>query len=423
MKIKRGETMNLKGKSMKVNIQFFADAADANTTQQASMSAQMKAFYDTELLENSRKDMFFSQFGEKQPLPAGGGNKVVWRKWNTFDKAMTPLTEGVTPTGQTFGSTKIEAECFQHGTYTKITDKLELQAIDDVILGAAEEMGASAGETQDTLIRNRVISGTNVYYAPNGNTPVTSRKDITKACVLTPTLVNKVATKLKKAKAPKIDGSYIMLIHPSCSFDIRESDGWKDVHKYAAVKEVFNGEIGELHGVRFIENDNVKVIAPGVISDSLNKLTVKTAVTSAAKSISVNEKLTAASNLSIPVYIAGKPNTITAIADSGENSTITLENDTTAAAGDLICGQGAGKDGSAVYCNIAMGAKAYGIVDPEGAGLEMIIHDKNSGGTENPLNLYSTIGYKFMYGCRILYPERLVRVECGSEFSEVDEEN
>lgn len=408
---------------MRVNIQLFADGADANKTTQSSMSAQMKEFYDTELLENSRKDMFFGQFGEKQPLPAGGGNKVEWRKWNTFDKALTPLTEGVTPTGQTFGSTKIETECYQHGTYTKITDKLELQAIDDVILGAAEEMGASAGETQDTLIRNRVIAGTNVYYAPDGSTEVTSRKDLNKNCVLTPTLINKVATKLKKAKAPKIDGSYIMMIHPSCSFDIRESDGWKDVHKYSAVKEIFNGEIGELHGVRFIENDNVKVIAPAVISDSLNKLTVKTAVTSAGKSVTVNEKLTAVSDVEIPVYVAGKENAVTAIAESGDNSVLTLKNDVTVSAGDMICGQGAGKDGSAVYCNIAMGAKAYGIVDPEGAGLEMIIHDKNSGGTENPLNLYSTIGYKFMYGCKILYPERLVRVECGSEFSSVDEEN
>lgn len=412
-----------KGGMLKVNIQHFADGSDANTTTQSSMSAEMKQYYDTELLENSRKDMYFAQFGDKQPLPAGKGNKVEWRKWNTFDKAMKPLTEGVTPTGQTFGATKIETECYQHGTFTKITDKLELQAIDDVILGATEEMGASAGETQDTLIRDKVTAGTNVYYAPEGTTEVTDRADINAKCILTPTLVNKVATKLKKAKAPKIDGSYIMLIHPSCSYDIRESDGWKDVHKYAAVKEIFNGEIGELHGIRFIENDNVKVIAPETISDEMNKLTVKTAVTSAGKSVEVNEKLTAASNLSIPVYVGGKANTITAITTSGDNSTLTLSENATAAVGDLICGQGAGKDGSAVYCNIALGVKAYGIVDPEGAGLEMIIHDKNSGGTENPLNLYSTIGYKFMYGCRILYPERLVRVECGSEFSAVDESN
>ncbi len=414
--------MTLK-KALKINIQLFADGSDANVTTQPSMTVEMKKYYDTELLENSRKDQYFSQFGDKQPLPAGKGNKVEWRKWNTFDKALTPLTEGVTPTGQVFGATSIETECFQHGTYTKITDKLELQTIDDVILGATEEMGASAGETQDTLIRNRVIAGTNVYYAPNGNEETTARKDINSKCILTDTLVNKVATKLKKAKAPKIDGSYIMMIHPSCSFDIRESDGWKDVHKYSAVKEIFNGEIGELHGVRFIENDNVKVIAPAVISDSLNKLTVKTKVGTAGTSIVVNEKLTAQTSCDISVYINGEENKITAIATSGDSSTLTVSSAVAVEAGDIICGTGAGRDGSAVYLNIAMGAKAYGIVDPEGARLEMIIHDKDSGGTENPLNLYSTIGYKFMYGCKILYPERLVRVECGSEFSSVDEEN
>ena len=63
-------------KMLNVNIQLFADGTDANKTTQASMSAEMKTYYDTELLENSRKDQYFSQFGEKQPLPAGKGNKV-----------------------------------------------------------------------------------------------------------------------------------------------------------------------------------------------------------------------------------------------------------------------------------------------------------------------------------------------------------
>lgn len=407
-------------KMLKVNIQLFADGSDANKTTQASMSAEMKTYYNTELLENSRRDQYFSQFGLRQRIK---GNKVEWRKWFTFSKALTPLEEGVTPSGSSFGATKVETECYQHGKFTKITDKLELQAIDDVILGATEELGACAGETIDTLIRMRASAGTNVYYAPNGSTAVTSRKDINSKCILTPTLINKVATKLKKAKAPKIDGSYIMMIHPSCSFDLRESDGWKDVHKYAAVKEIFNGEIGELHGIRFIENDNVKVAAPAKISDGINKLTVKTKVGTAGTSITVNEKLTAQASCDIPVYINGVENKITAIATSGENSTLTVSSAVTAEAGDLICGQGAGKDGSAVYLNIAMGKDAYGIVDPEGAELEMIIHDKNSGGTENPLNLYSTIGFKFMYGCKILYPERIIRVESGSEFSSVDEDN
>lgn len=42
--------------------------------------------------------------------------------------------------------------------------QLELHAIDDVILGAAEELGASAGTTQDKLVRNVAAAGTNVQY-------------------------------------------------------------------------------------------------------------------------------------------------------------------------------------------------------------------------------------------------------------------
>ncbi len=91
---------------------------------------------------------------------------MEWRKWNTFDKA-SKLTEGVIPTGQKFGVTKLEGSINQYGTYTSITDRLELRAYDDVILGATEEMGASAAETQEKLIRDALLTNTNVLYCDN----------------------------------------------------------------------------------------------------------------------------------------------------------------------------------------------------------------------------------------------------------------
>ena len=42
----------------------------------------MKEFYDTELLENARADLYFNQFGDEQPLPQGKGNKVEWSAGN-----------------------------------------------------------------------------------------------------------------------------------------------------------------------------------------------------------------------------------------------------------------------------------------------------------------------------------------------------
>ena len=328
-----------------LNLQLFAWAEGqagtattqpVNVTTQDSMSPTMKEFYDTTLLENAREAMVFTQFGKKQPMH---GNKVEWRKFNTFAKALTPLQEGVIPTGQTFGMTKIEAETTQHGDYVAVSDRLELESFDDVIFGATEEMGASEGETYDTLTRNILVAGNSVAYGGDK----TSRATLTNADILTPALVNKVVTWLKKNKAPRIDGSYVALIHPSVAEDLRESAEWKEFHKYNDVAPIFKGEIGMLHGVRFVETNEAKIWA------------------------------------------------------------------------------NAGAGGVAVYATLFLGKDAFGILDPEGEGMEMIIKTRDQIG--GPLNQFSTIGYKFCHGAKILYQERMLRVETGSSYGSSDEEN
>ena len=76
----------------------------------------------------------------------------------------------------------------------------------------------------------------------------------------------------------------------------------------------------------------------------------------------------------------------------------------------------------AIYATYFFGKDSFGIIDPEGGALEMIIHDKGEIG--GPLNQFSTIGDKFeTNGATILYPERLLRVMSCSSFSATDEAN
>ena len=137
--------------------QNYVNAYDGSTTAFAApndLSSLMKTYYDTELLENARPNLIHAQFARKQPLPKGRGKKVEWRKWNTLADAPA-LTEGVIPTGQKLGQSSMTGSIVQHGTYVTVSDQLELHAIDDVILGATEELGASAGTTQDKLVATR----------------------------------------------------------------------------------------------------------------------------------------------------------------------------------------------------------------------------------------------------------------------------
>ena len=97
-----------------LGLQHFTDGGpygnpNTNVTTQATLAPEMKTYYDTELLENVRANLVFNQFAKTQFLPGGKGKKVEWRKFNTYEKATTPLTEGVTPDGETMSVTYIEA--------------------------------------------------------------------------------------------------------------------------------------------------------------------------------------------------------------------------------------------------------------------------------------------------------------------------
>lgn len=330
--------------------QIFAEPYDSlNKTTDDALSPTMKEYYDTQLLENSRNEHRFAQFGKKVNLPKGRGKVIEWRKWKTIDPALTPLEEGITPSGQKLGEDSIKAEISQYGDWAPYTDQLDLHAFDDTILGATEEFAAAGAETQDLVVRNGIHSSAdiNVFWAGNGtdSISVNARAEIPDDAYLTSKLVNRIATILKKNKAPKINGDYVAIIHPSVAMDLRDSDGWEKAHIYAKPEEIFNGEIGRLHGVRFIESNNAKI------------------------------------------YSA------------------------------------ASKNGLSVYCTYFFGRDAWGVVDPNGAGMEMIVKPTSSGGADNPLNQRGSIGYKFSSASKVLYPERLICVETTSSFKTDDEAN
>ena len=432
------------------------DAAQMNAT--GAMSAAMKTYYDTELLENARPRLIFTQLGKSQFLPAGHGDAVQWRKWNTFEKALTPLVEGVIPSGQKLGQSAVSVAVQQYGDYAAISDRLDLHAVDNVLLGAAEEMGAAGGETADTLVRNELCTGTSVLYADTLDasgavtaTPVSRRELKADNNRLSPDVVNKAYTFLKKQKAPFFEGNkYVAVIHPSAAYDLRSHPDWLEAHKYAAAREIFEGEIGELHGVRFVESTEAPIFNGGPLyTEAQPNLTVAASVTNdstaaAAYGESSPYKVTVAETLSaeqgealvgrkVHIYDASAARlagTVEIVGCTPASKYLWLAEEApvvlSAAAGaadTLWPGEGGDSTSGpcAVYGTLFFGKDAFGVVDPEGMGMEMIIKDASQIG--GPLNQFSTVGYKFETAARILYQNRMLRVESCSAYSGVDEAN
>ena len=226
-----------------------------NTTTSEGLTDEMKIFYNTQLLENVRPNLVFNQFGKVIPLPSGNGKTVEVRRMETFEKATTPLVEGKIPQGNSLKIKKKTISIDQYGDYTPITDQLNWGAIDPIISDAVNEHAAQAHLTLDTLTRDKVCAGTNVDYPGT----VEDMDALTADDKITATDVAREATILKKFNTPKEEGSYIAIVHPSVAYDLRQDAGWVEAHKYASVKEIFNGEIGELHGVRFLESTEAKI--------------------------------------------------------------------------------------------------------------------------------------------------------------------
>lgn len=68
------------------------------------------------------------------------------------------------------------------------------------------------------------------------------------------------------------------------------------------------------------------------------------------------------------------------------------------------------------------GKDSFGIIDPEGGAMQMIVKDKSQVG--GPLDQFSTIGYKFeTNGATILYTERVLRIMSCSSYSATDKKN
>lgn len=340
---------------MVLDLQLFADVTNATTSSATgnNLSAEMKTFYDKVLLREAGPKLVHEQFGQKRDIPRGNGKTIEFRKFNQLPKALTALTEGVTPDGGALDVTSLTATVSQHGYFVRITDLLDLTAIDNVIVEATQLLGSQAGLTMDTLVRNQLVAGTNVLWCPKitsgAETAVESRSGMDTTAQLTVKMIEKAAATLKAKNVPSFDGKYVAIIHPYVAFDLRQDSRWIDAHKYAATTELFNGELGEIAGVRFVETTEAKIW-----NDS-----------------TCPQKTAASGGVAATYY--------------------------------------------SVFATLVLGKNAYGVTEVTGGGLQTIVKPRGSGGTADPLDQRSTVGWKGIRAAKILLEQNMVRIESVSK--------
>lgn len=401
---------------------------NTNTTLDAGLSDEMKTYYSMRLINLAEPELIHDQFAQKHPIPKNSGKTIEFRKYDSLPKALVPLTEGVTPAGQKLSMGVIRATIKQYGGYIELSDILELTAIDNNLVQATRLLASQAGRTSDTITREVLAGGTNVVYA--GDAKDRSELvggDATEANnkYLSVDDIRKAVRALKVMNAQKINGYFAGIIHPDTAYDLMSDKKWVDVKTYSDPDGIYEGEIGKIEGVRFVETTEAKIFHASdlVIADGSNaasrNLTVKSA---SGKVITVNEALTAnqAAALTGRDILVGSElmEVETAASGAAGAATVTVKNTpaTSPTASTVIYPGEGGAKGRDVYSTLIVGADAYGVTELEGGGLQHIVKQLGSSGTADPLNQRATAGWKLTKVAERLVEQYMVRIESASSF-------
>ena len=248
-------------------------------TSYGDISPAVAAYSVVRMLKRALPYLHIEKFGQTYPLPTNSTQTAKFRRYYmvgatgtagpdatassafSIPVAITPLVEGVTPTGSVLTNQDYTVQLYQYGDFMTMTDVIEDTHTDPILQQMTDILGEQAASTVETLRFNVLKAGTNVFYANN----VVGRSSVVTAISLTDQ--RRVTTGLNRQNSKKIttvvastadfntksvEAAYMAITHPDLESDIRSMTGFIPVASYGPHTSPFEGEIGSVEQVRYL---------------------------------------------------------------------------------------------------------------------------------------------------------------------------
>ena len=248
-------------------------------TSYGDISPAVAAYSVVRMLKRALPYLHIEKFGQTYPLPTNSTQTAKFRRYYmvgatgtagpdatassafSIPVAITPLVEGVTPTGSVLTNQDYTVQLYQYGDFMTMTDVIEDTHTDPVLQQMTDILGEQAASTVETLRFNVLKAGTNVFYGNN----VAGRSSVVTAISLTDQ--RRVTTGLNRQNAKKIttvvastadfntksvEAAYMAIVHPDLESDIRGMTGFVPVASYGPHTSPFEGEIGSVEQCRYL---------------------------------------------------------------------------------------------------------------------------------------------------------------------------
>ena len=277
----------------------------AGVTNSTTLTNQFQNFFSKELLSIVQQETILDQFSMKAPIPKNNGNKAITMfrfgppsvaGVQTISSEGTPISSG---NYRSLVLNSLSKSLAQYGQVIGLTDILRATDLFNSLQQATKTSGMDMALWVDSVIRNTLIgsnltasgssigsgiestisnddavnvnananpTGVKVYGNPAtlnvGGTLTQSFSALNASLVqndatMTASAVLDSMTRLKRNRAPMINGGYVLATDPRVVRDLMRDTDWLNASNYGNKGTPFyKGEVGSIYGCRVVTQTN-----------------------------------------------------------------------------------------------------------------------------------------------------------------------
>jgi N4-gp56 family major capsid protein len=269
-------------------------------TTSTTLTSQFQNYFSKELLSIVQQETILDQFSMKAPIPKNNGNKAI--SMFRFGPPSIGSVQTISSEGTAISSSNYRALALnslskslaQYGQVIGLTDILRATDLFNSMQQATKTSGLDMALWVDSVIRNVLVgsnltaSGSSIGSAAEGGgtfdnsdacgtaaasggtcvygNPATLttqsfvglNADTTAAnTTMTASAVLDSMTRLKRNRAPLINGGYVLATDPRVARDLMRDSDWLNASNYGNKGQPFyKGEVGSIYGCRVVTQTN-----------------------------------------------------------------------------------------------------------------------------------------------------------------------
>jgi len=235
-------------------------ASGVTTTSQ--VDPEVDIYFDNILLDRHQPYYVHGLFAQERRIPQKNSKSAIFRRFDNLADALTPLSEGISPSAEQVSKFDISATVSQYGKVVQLSDDVIVSVQDETSNEVADMLAQNMWSTYDKVIRNMLVASASridCLNGVNGNaiTEITST-DLELA-------VDYLEGNNAKKMSPNIEGvnafgtapvwaAYWMITHTDLRSDIKSLANFLATADYPRQQSVLESEFGSLDEVRVVKS-------------------------------------------------------------------------------------------------------------------------------------------------------------------------